>query len=104
MRLAVLIVTILGSINHCSSFTLLVCALSSLALSICLSCHHRLPSPLSSNCAGRMASVANQMGVSQASEPLTEMSKGVVGMAGFFGGEVRRCGACCWEGVGTCGR
>lgn len=37
---------------------------------------------------GRMASAADQFGVPQASEPLTEVSKGVVGMAGFFGGEV----------------
>eukprot|EP00798_Chlamydomonas_sp_ICE-L_P019811 gene19811-26493_t len=37
---------------------------------------------------GRMATTANQMGMPQASEPLTEVSKGVVGMAGLFGGEV----------------
>jgi len=37
---------------------------------------------------GRLAAVATQMGVGQASGPLTELSKGVSGMASFFGGEV----------------
>ena len=37
---------------------------------------------------GNMAKVATQMGVGQATAPLTDLSKGVINMAGFFGGQV----------------
>ena len=36
---------------------------------------------------GRLAGMATQMGVAQASTPLMELSKGVSNMAGIFGGE-----------------
>lgn len=37
---------------------------------------------------GRLATVANQLGVQQASVPLEELSRGVTNMAGAFGGQV----------------
>lgn len=40
-------------------------------------------------CAGRLADMASQMGVSQATGPLGDLSKGVQGMASMLGGQVR---------------
>ncbi|PNH07654.1 hypothetical protein TSOC_005842 [Tetrabaena socialis] len=37
---------------------------------------------------GRLASVATQLGVQQATAPLEELSRGVVGMSSMFGGQV----------------
>jgi len=48
-----------------------------------------LPLCLSVICTGRLANLATQLGVSQATPPLYDLSRGITGMSSSLGGEVR---------------